>query len=104
MSDDEPHRIEDNEPAGQQTETSVRVRRIKQSKVIVRIGFDDNLKEFQMWDYLYDVETEKFELEATSDYKNRIQYYEVTADNKAIRKFKLWMIKNDIKFKFKLDK
>jgi len=104
MSDDEPHRIEDNEPAGQQAETSVRVRRIKQSKVIVRIGFDDNLKEFQMWDYLYDVETEKFELEATSDYKNRIQYYEVTADNKAIRKFKLWMIKNDIKFKFKLDK
>ena len=104
MSDDEPHRIEDNEPAGQQTETSVRVRRVKQSKVIVRIGFDDNLKEFQMWDYLYDVETEKFELEATSDYKNRIQYYEVTADNKAIRKFKLWMIKNDIKFKFKLDK
>ena len=104
MSDDEPHRIEDNEPAGQQTETSVRVRRVKQSKVIVRIGFDDNLKEFQMWDYLYDVETEKFELEATSDYKNRIQYYEVTADNKAIRKFKLWLIKNDIKFKFKLDK
>ena len=104
MSDDEPHRIEDNEPAGQQAETSVRVRRTKQSKVIVRIGFDDNLKEFQMWDYLYDVETEKFELEATSDYKNRIQYYEVTADNKAIRKFKLWMIKNDIKFKFKLDK
>ncbi len=104
MSDDEPHRIEDNEPSGEQTKTMVSVKRLKQSTVVVRIGFDDNLKEFELWDYLYDVETEKFQLETTSDYKNRIQYYEITADIKAIRNFKIWMIKNDIKFKFKLDK
>ena len=104
MSDDEPHRIEDNEPSGEQAKTMVSIKRLKQSTVVVRIGFDDNLKEFELWDYLYDVETEKFQLETTSDYKNRIQYYEITADIKAMRNFKIWMIKNDIKFKFKLDK
>tara|TARA_R110002051_G_scaffold322657_2_gene413715 strand:- start:629 stop:952 length:324 start_codon:yes stop_codon:yes gene_type:complete len=107
MSDEEPHKIEDNEPQGHQTTTVVTVKqspKIKTATVIVRVGFDDNLKEFHLWDYLFDIETEKFALDTTSDYKNRIQYYEITADRFAIRKFKRWMIKKGITFKVKLDK
>jgi len=104
MSDDEPHRIEDNAPLGSQSKTISREKLQKALTAVVRIGFDENMKEFQLWDYLYDIQTEKFEMETTSDYKNRIQYYVITADSKAMRKFKSWMIKNDIKFKFKLDK
>ena len=102
MNDEEPHRVEDNDPCGEQAEISVRIRRLKTLKVIVSVGFDEHLKEFQIWDYLYDVDTERFELEAAPDYKNRIQYYEVTADAKPMREFMTWMLKNEIKFK--LDK
>jgi len=99
MNDEEPHRVEDNDPPGEQPETVVRVEHPKILKVIVRVGFDEHLKEFHLWDYLYDVDTEHFELEATSDYKNRIQYYEVAADAKPMKEFMTWLLKSEIKFK-----
>jgi hypothetical protein len=104
MNDDEPHAIEDNEPAGQATVTrsTVTVRKKKKQKLVVAVDFDDNLKEFQLWDYLYDVKTEYFQLDALPDYKNRIQYYEIKADRSALRKLRLWLMKNN--FKYKLDK
>ena len=101
---DEPHSVTDDEPAGEQSASrvSVRRRKNKKHKIIVEVGFDENLKEFQLWDYLYDFETDHFEMEALPDYTNRIQFYEITATPKSMVKFKLWLTKND--FKFKLDK
>ena len=104
MSDDEPHRIEDNASLGEQVVMPAETVVPKKSTVIIRIEFDDDLKEFALWDYLYDFETHIFAMEATTDHKNRIQYYKITADRKAIRKFKIWLIQKDIRFKFKLDK
>jgi len=109
MKDEDPHRIEDNEEAGEQTKsTTTVVRTIKSKrtkyKLIVAVGFDDNLKEFDLWDHLYDVETDHFELDAVPDYKNRIQYYEIRADRKALRELRLWLLKNDFKYKYKVDK
>ena len=99
---DEPHRIEDNEPQGSATKSYSTIKKTKKprGKIIVQVGFDDNQKEFELWDYLYDVKTEHFELDADPDYKNRIQYYEIKADHKAMRKLRLWLMKNDFKYKF----
>ena len=104
MNDDEPHAVSDDEPAGEQTAEHITVRRRKKRKhkVTVAVGFDENLKEFLLWDYLYDFNTEHFEMEAVPDYKNRIQYYEITAETLAMNKFRLWLKQND--FKYKLDK
>ena len=102
MKDDEPHRVEDNESLGQQSDFVVTKRKRKRriSKLMVAIGFDENQKEFELWDYLYDVNTEHFEMEAIPDYENRIQYYEITADSFAIAEFRLWLIKKEIEYKF----
>lgn len=98
---DEPHAIEDNEPPGEQTQThSKKIRLSKKQIIIVAIGFDENLKEFELWDYLYDIETSYFGIEAVPDYKNRIQYYEITADRTSILKFRLWLKENEFKYKF----
>ncbi len=104
MNDDEPHAIADDEPAGEATVTRsiVTIRKKKRQKLIVAVDFDDNLKEFQLWDYLYDIQTEHFEMDAVPDYENRIQYYEIKAERVAIRKFRLWLMRNN--FKYKLDK
>ena len=104
MSDDEPHRKEDNAPLGEQTKATMVFRRFKLKTVIVEISFDDHTKELSLWDYLYDTKAGKFEMDASSDYDNRIQYYEITSDYISIRSFKLWLLKNDIKFKHKFDK
>jgi len=105
MSDDEPHRVTDDEPSGNEAEGKTVVRSTNKRKkirsVIVSIGFDENLKEFELWDYLYDVETDHFEMEAIPDYENRIQYYEIKADMKAIQTFRLWLIRNKFKYKYK---
>ena len=104
MNDEEPHAVSDDEPAGEQSSSRVRIRRkvTRNHKVVVSIGFDENLKEFQLWDYLYDFNTDHFEMEAVPDYKNRIQYYEITAESPSIRKFRVWLRQNN--FKYKLDK
>jgi hypothetical protein len=104
MKDEEPHAISDNEPAGEQSQSCVKIKRKKKKKqkIIVSVGFDENLKEFELWDYLYDFETDHFEMEANPDYKQRIQYYEITAQPSSMRKFRLWLMKNN--FKYKLDK
>ena len=103
MSSKKPHRIEDNEPAGHAVvgETIVK-RSLKKKKVetiIVSIGFDDNLKEFELWEYLYDFDTEHFQMEAIPDYEKRIQYYQIKAAPRAMSRFKLWLIEKEIKYK-----
>ena len=103
MSDDEPHRVVDNAPSGSVSEgvTTIRrmIKRKKTQKIIVSIGFDENQKEFELWDYLYDVKTDYFEMDAIPDYENRIQYYEIKADRKAMHKLRLWLMRNEIKYK-----
>ena len=101
MSDDEPHRVEDNEPIGTAASgVSIVKRRIKgKRKIIVVIGFDDNLDEFKLWDYLYDFNAGVFEMEAIPDFKNRIQYYEIIANANSIIKLRLWLMNNKIKYK-----
>ncbi len=104
MKNDEPHSIADNEPSGHQTETEIKVKRRKKrmQKIIVSVGFDENLKEFKLWDHLYDFNTDHFEMEALPDYTKRIQYYEITAEFSSMRKLRLWLMNND--FKYSLDK
>ena len=102
---DEPHRVTDDEPAGEPTATYVSVRRYKRKKVIISISFDDSQKEFDLWDHVHDLRLDgvsDIEFETTPDYKNRIQNYEITSDTKTINKVRLWLMKN--KFKYKLDK
>ena len=99
---DEPHKIEDNEPTGEATKSVSTVRRSRRRKLIISVSFDDNLKEFKLWEYLYDIDTIYFQLDATPDYENRIQHYEVTACSKSMNKLRLWLMHND--FKYKLDK
>mgnify|MGYP003125181382 CR=1 FL=1 len=93
-----PGRIEDNAPAGHQA-TPMITKKSSKYKIVVELSFDDNLKESQLWDYLYDVETVHFELDATPDYEKRIQYYEIGADRKALQVFRLWLIENSFVFK-----
>lgn len=104
MSDDEPHAVTDDTPQGSaaKSTTTVVVSKRSRQKITVEIQFDDNLKEFQLWDYLYDIDSDHFELDAIPDYENRTQYYEIGANRKAIRKLRLWLIKN--KFKYKVDR
>ena len=100
MSDDEPHRIEDNTSPGSATEavTTVKATRKRRQQITISIGFDENLKEFELWDYLYDFETEFYELEAIPDYKSRIQYYKITSDTINMRKLRVWLRKNRIEY------
>jgi len=109
MKDEDPHRIEDNEEAGERTKSTTTITGTRKSrktkyKLVIAVGFDDNLKEFNLWDYLYDVETDHFELDAIPDYENRIQYYEIRAGRTALQKLRLWLMKNDFKYKYKVDK
>lgn len=104
MKNEEPHAIPDNEPLGEATVASVTLygKKKRKQKIIVSVGFDENTKEFQLWEYLYDFDTDHFEMEAIPDYKQRIQYYKITAKPSSMRKLRLWLIKNN--FKYKLDK
>ena len=106
MNDNEPHRVIDDEPAGEPTKSRV-YRRVlsKKKKIVVPVDFDDSIKEFEFWNYIYDLREQtrkKFDFETTPDYKNRIQYYEITASATIISKIELWLTTNE--FKYKLDK
>ncbi len=105
MNDEEPHAITDNEPAGEPTSTLVTIRRKKRKKIVVAVSFDDVLNEFELWNYIYDLRDtieEEIEFETTPDYKNKLQYYEITAETRIINKLKFWLKTNN--FKFTLDK
>jgi len=58
--DDEPHRIEDNSSPGEQaiSETTTTKkkfrRRIKRAVKIIVPFEDDNMKEFRLWDWMFD--------------------------------------------------
>ena len=102
---DEPHRISDDEPCGEPASQQVVVRRKRRRKLVVPVGFDDTDKEFNLWNYIYDLRDsieEKIEFESTPDYKNRIQYYEIVAEDKILNKLRLWLMRNN--FKYSLDK
>ena len=101
MIDDEPHKVEDNDPAGEATISRITIRRKKRKKVIVAVKFDDSLKEFELWDHLYDIKTSHFDFEATPDFENRVQYYEITADILALSRLRLWLMKNKYKYTIK---
>ncbi len=104
MKNEAPHAVSDEAPAGSQSESEVNVtfERERRQKLIVSIGFDENIKEFQLWDYLYDFNTDHFEMEAVPDYENRIQFYEITIDVASVFKFRMWLRKN--KIEYRLDK
>jgi len=107
MSKDEPHRIADDTPAGEATPsyTTVRRNRNRRIRLIVSISFDDSQQEFELWDYVYELRqqgVEHFTFETDPDYKKRTQHYEIIANARIINKFRLWLMKN--KIKYKLDK
>lgn len=105
MNDEEPHAVTDEEPSGEVSKTHVVTKATKKKKIIVTVDFDDFLKEFELWNHIYDLRDtieESIEFECNPDYKNRIQYYEITAGNKIINKMRLWLMRNN--FKYKLDK
>jgi len=107
MSKDEPHRIADDSPAGEATPSFCTTRRSRNRRVkmTISISFDESQQEFELWDYVYDLRqkgAEHFTFETSPDYKKRIQHYEIIANTRIINKFRLWLIKNRIKYK--LDK
>ena len=104
MKHTKPGRIEDNAPSGHQAnpghqETPATTTKKRSYKIIIEVGFDENLKEFKLWDYLYDVKTDHFELDAIPDYEKRLQYYEIGADRKALRNLRAWLKENSFIFK-----
>ena len=103
---EEPHAVTDDEPAGEPTQAVVIIRRKKRKVITISVDFDDILREFELWNYIYDLRDgsadEEFEFETTPDYKQRKQIYEVTSGVRVINKLKQWLIVNN--FKYKLDK
>jgi len=102
---DEPHKVTDSEPAGKATSTYTSTIRHKRRKLIISVDFDDSQKEFDLWDYIHDLRLDgatDIEFDTTPDYKNRIQYYEITTDRTTINRIRIWLMKN--KFRYKLDK
>ncbi len=98
---EEPHATTDNEPAGEPTESSVTVRRKKRKTIITSVDFDDILREFELWNYIYDLRdssSDEFEFETTPDYKQRKQIYEVTSGIRVINRLRKWLIVNNFKF------
>jgi hypothetical protein len=106
MNDEEPHSVTDDEPRGEATRsyTTVRCRKRKRKKITVSVSFDDMISEFELWNYIYDLRElvhDDIEFESSPDYKNRIQFYEVTAETRIINKLKTWLVQNN--FQYKLD-
>ena len=98
---EKPHAITDDEPAGQQTHTIITVRRKKRKTIITSVDFDDTLREFELWNFIYDLRDssdDEFEFETTPDYKQRKQIYEVTSTTRSINKLKRWLIENNFKY------
>ncbi len=101
---EEPHAVVDDEPVGEPTQTAVTIRRKKRKTIITSVDFDDTMREFELWNYIYDLRDtsgEEFEFETTPDYKQRKQIYEVTSGIRIINKLKRWLIDNN--FKYMLD-
>ena len=98
MKDEEPNRVEDDEPAGEATVSQIVIQRRKRKRVVVIVDFDDSLKEFQLWDHLYDIKTNHFDFKATPNFEKRVQYYEITADADALNKLRLWLMRNKYKY------
>ncbi len=102
---DEPHRISDDEPCGEPTAQRVVVKRKRRRKLIISVSFDDTDKEFNLWNYIYDLRDsieQEIEFQSTPDYKNRIQEYEIVAETKILNKLRAWLMRNG--FKYSLDK
>ena len=98
---EEPHAVTDEEPAGEPTKSYTTVRRKKRKTIMTSVDFDDILKEFELWNYIYDLRDtsdEEFEFETTPDYKRRKQIYEVTSGIRIINKLKRWLITNNFKY------
>ena len=105
VKDDEPHAVEDNEPEGEQAISKTTVRLFKRRKLIIHVSFDDTFREFELWNYIYDLRDTNptdMEFETIPDYENRIQTYKVSADRITINKLRIFLIKN--KFDYKVDK
>ena len=98
---EEPHAVTDDEPAGQQTQAIITVRRKKRKTIITSVDFDDILREFELWNFIYDLRDssdDEFEFETIPDYKQRKQIYEVTSTARSINKLKKWLVKNNFKY------
>ena len=98
---EEPHAITDDEPAGGPSQSAVTIRRKKRKTIMTSVDFDDILKEFELWNFIYDLRDlsdDEFEFETTPDYKRRKQIYEVTSGVRVINKLKRWLIVNNFKY------
>ena len=98
---EEPHAVTDDEPAGGPTQSAVTIRRKKRKTIMTSVDFDDILREFELWNFIYDLRdssNEEFEFETTPDYKQRKQIYEVTSGVRVINKLKQWLIINNFKY------
>ena len=99
--DDEPHAVSDDEPAGEPAQSSVTVRRKKMRTIMTSVDFDDVLREFELWNCIYDLRdstNERFEFETTPDYEQKKQVYEITSGVRVINKLKKWLIANNFKY------
>ena len=98
---DEPHAVSDDEPAGEPAQSSVITKRKKTRTIMTSVDFDDILREFELWNYIYDLRdstNEEFEFETTPDYKQKKQVYEITSGIRVINKLKKWLVKNNFKY------
>jgi len=99
-----PHAVQDNEPEGEASEAQVIVTTGRRRRLTVSIDFDDTMKEFELWNYIYDTVLGKFDLDAIPDYENRIQHYEITSDTLSLRKLRLWLKENGYNYKINKNK
>ena len=106
MSDEEPHAVTDEEAAGEPTQTQIRVKRKKRSTITASVDFDDVLREFELWNYVYDLRDstrEEFEFDTIPDYKQKKQIYKITSAAKVINKLRRWLVANNFKFILDID-
>ena len=106
MSEEEPHSVTDDEPAGEPTQSQTMVKRKKRSTITTSVDFDDILREFELWNYIYDLRDstkEEFEFETIPDYKQKKQIYEITSVARIINKLRRWLVANNFKFILDID-
>ena len=98
----EPGPISDEAPKGRQadaTESATVKRPIIKIKKFVKvvISFDENMKEFKLWDFLYS-EHDRYELDVDVDWANRNQIYQIKGSLSDMRSLIKFLRKSQILF------
>ena len=121
MNDDEPHSVEDNAPLGSSASGSFSnstglskkmkafsykfkskksfLKKKKEREIIkIIVPFDENMKEFLLWDFIYDYEREIYSFETETDWLNRNQIYALEVKESQCDEITKFLKENELLF------